>query len=131
MFDLQLILTFSHTYCIAICTVLVPCNLLATLHTLIRVGLRQNRPQTLQSAILALLPALLMVLHVLSWLIVGVVMAPTYILLGLGFTCFCLNGWAIVHPTSLSALLRGLFLRVRTLALTMMQTPPQESDLKF
>jgi hypothetical protein len=37
----------------------------------------------------------LMILHVFAWFIIGVVMAPTYILLGLGSICLLVNLKAI------------------------------------
>jgi hypothetical protein len=46
-------------------------------------------------AIVAHLYALLMVAHVFTWWIVGVVMAPTFILLFLASVCLAINGWAL------------------------------------
>jgi hypothetical protein len=39
--------------------------------------------------------ALLMILHVISWFIVGVVMAPTFILMFLGTVCLAVNVMAV------------------------------------
>jgi hypothetical protein len=44
---------------------------------------------------MAITYATLMILHVISWYIVGVVMAPTFILMFLGITCLVINCGAI------------------------------------
>jgi hypothetical protein len=36
-----------------------------------------------------------MVLHVISWFVIGVIMAPTFILMFLGMTCLAINIAAI------------------------------------
>lgn len=108
MFDLNTIFEFSRTNCVAICAFLVPANLLLTLQTIIFTALRRPQAQVRKSALLACIPAILMVLHVLTWLMIGVVMAPTYILLCLGSTCLGMNLWAITNSQSLVSLLQTL-----------------------
>jgi uncharacterized protein with PQ loop repeat len=102
------LLEFSHHYCVEICTFLVPAILLATLNTLI--CLSQDRPiaRTQNSALLGVSLALIMVLHVLSWLVVGIVMAPTFILLALGGACLSINISSVAHPVRLRQLLVGM-----------------------
>lgn len=107
MFDLNALLDFSHANCIAICAFLVPANLAGTLATLILTALRRPQVQVNRAALFAIAPALIMVLHVLSWFVVGVVMAPTYILLSLAAVCMAINFWAIAHSRSMVRLLRG------------------------
>jgi hypothetical protein len=109
MLDLNNLLHFSHVHCVAICSVLVPLNLLATLQTLILTGL--NRPQSSiwRSSAIAISVAIVMLLHVLSWFVIGVVMIPTFVLLGLGSTCLALNLWAVSHPQSLRTILERVF----------------------
>jgi hypothetical protein len=128
---LDTLLEFSHHHCVAICAVLVPLNLLATLQTLVLVGLaahqnpvnkapflKQYRPWG--SIALAISLAGLLCLHVLSWLWVGVIMPPTYILFSLALVCLGLNGWALLQPAHLGHVLtwvlrKGLsWLRVAT-----------------
>lgn len=101
---------FSRVNCLTICAFLVPANLLATLQTLIFTGLQF--PQTKSRLIIGFAGfyGLLMVLHVYTWFYVGVVQAPTFILLFLGSVCLALNTWAIAHCSSLSRLLRQVFL---------------------
>jgi hypothetical protein len=91
------IITFSHTYCVAICAFLVPANLLATVLTLVWIGLGHFK-RLWWSTTIANLFAILMVFHVLTWFLVGVVRVPTYVLLGLGCVCLSVNLWAIIRP---------------------------------
>lgn len=106
MIDFHFLSEFSRTHCIAICAFLVPANLLFTLYTIVVSVLGRERTQINQAAALAYIPAVLMVLHVYSWLVIGVVMAPTYILFLLGTVCLAINTWALADPTSISRLLR-------------------------
>jgi hypothetical protein len=108
MFDINLLFEFSRNHCVAICTLMVPANLLLTLRTILLVGRLRPQAQVQQATIAASFFALTMLLHVFTWFIVGVVMAPTYILLTLACVCLSLNLWAIAHPTSMSLLLRAL-----------------------
>lgn len=112
MVDLSFIFEFSRTHCIAICAVLVPANLLATLQTLIFVGRDRPTAQINFITLVASLYALLMIFHVGTWFMIGVVMIPTFVLLSLGCICFGINGWAIAHPTSLSHLLKQLWAKI-------------------
>lgn len=98
----------SRTHCLAICAVLVPANLLATLQTLIFVGCDRPRPAIRLITSFASLYATLMILHVVTWFVVGVVMLPTFVLSGLGCLCLGLNLWAIARPQSLSRFLQSL-----------------------
>jgi hypothetical protein len=109
MIDLNNIAEFSRNNCLAICGFLVPANLLATLQTVILVGMNRSRKKVWMATGIASIFAVTMVLHVWTWFAVGVVMAPTYILLCLGSTCLVINLWAIAHPSSLQRLLRSLY----------------------
>ncbi len=115
MVDIQQILEFSRQHCIAICAFLVPANLLLTLATLIMIINDRPHPQILRMGAIATLPALIMFAHVWSWFYVGVVMAPTFILLGLGGVCLSVNGIAIASPLSLKEFLRKLYLPLHLL----------------
>jgi hypothetical protein len=101
MIDLTTIAEFSRNNCLGICTFLIPFNLLATLQTLIFIGLNRPPSQILLISGFASLYSGLMVLHVFSWFMIGVVMIPTYILLSLGTTCLVINIWAIKSPKHL------------------------------
>ncbi len=108
MFDFNALFEFSRTNCITICAFLVPTNLLLTLRTIVFTGVRRPSLQVQQAALIACVPALIMVLHVLTWWAVGVVMPPTYILLWLASTCIGINLWAVMHSQSMARLLTSL-----------------------
>jgi hypothetical protein len=83
-------------------------NLLATLQTLLLIGLNRPLSSIWGSTAIAITVAIIMVLHVLSWFVIGVVMLPTFVLLGLGAMCLMINLWAVAHTQSLKALLDRL-----------------------
>lgn len=87
----------SRTYCIPICAVLVPANLLATLQTMLLVWFGRPAIQVQLMALVACCYALVLLLHVVSWFAVGVVMAPTYILTALGSLCIVINFCLILY----------------------------------
>ena len=109
MLDFNTLFEFSRDHCIAICAFLVPANLLLTLRTIIFTALSRPPVQVRQAAVLACIPALVMILHVWTWFLIGVIMAPTFILLWLASTCLGINFWAITYPQSLVRLLSALF----------------------
>jgi hypothetical protein len=108
---LTVLIEFSHRYCVEICTFLVPANLLATCRTLVSVGRNQPPQKRRSTVVLATTFALIMALHVFSWLLAGIVMPPTFILLALSCVCLSINGWSILHPNSLHRLLTGIVLQ--------------------
>ncbi len=115
MFDFNTIVEFSCTHCIAICAFLVPANLLATIVTLSLTALGRPQTQVWQVAGIGNIFASIMVMHVLSWLMIGVVMAPTYILFIMASTCLSMNLWAQGHQPSLRGLIRTLLFYYRNL----------------
>ncbi len=86
---------FSRSHCIAICAFLVPANLIATSQTLLFTFWKRSPLQVLTMTAIASFYALLMISHVISWYAIGVVMAPTFILMFLGITCLAINLTAI------------------------------------
>lgn len=102
MFDLNTIAELSRTHCISICAFLVPANLIATSATMIFVFLRRPNLQVWQAAGIASSLALIMILHVLTWWIAGVVMLPTFILLGLGSSCLLTNLVSLLYQKRLA-----------------------------
>lgn len=97
MFDFNTLAEFSRANCISICAFLVPANLIATSLTIFLTTLMRPSVQVWQMAGIAGIFALLMLWHVFTWFMVGIVMAPTYILLGLGTSCFLINIGAITY----------------------------------
>ncbi|MDJ0678019.1 MAG: hypothetical protein QNJ36_21995 [Calothrix sp. MO_167.B42] len=97
MMEFHTLAEFSRTNCVATCAFLVPANLIATLLTMILVLLRRPSHQIWQAAGFACLLAFVMVSHVYTWFTIGVVMAPTFILLSLAMTCLLINSGALVY----------------------------------
>ncbi|MDZ8187969.1 MAG: hypothetical protein RMX96_24350 [Nostoc sp. ChiSLP02] len=96
MFDFNSLTEFSRNNCVAICTFLVPANLLFTILTMVLTALRRPSHQIWQSAAIASFFASVMILHVYTWFMIGVVMAPTYILMSLAISCLLTNSAAIL-----------------------------------
>ncbi|MBD2514561.1 hypothetical protein H6G93_05980 [Nostoc sp. FACHB-973] len=96
MFDFNTLAEFSRANCVTICAFLVPANLLVTILTMVLTVLRRPSHQIWQSAGIASFFASVMLLHVYTWFMVGVVMAPTYILMSLAITCLVINSAAII-----------------------------------
>lgn len=99
MFDLHclgsVVGDFSRSHCVAICAFLVPANLIATSQTILLTILKRSSIQIFTISAIAIIYALLMIAHVISWYIVGVVMAPTFILMFLGIIYLAVNLTAI------------------------------------
>lgn len=91
------LIEFSSMYCIGICAFLIPANLFTTSLTITFTLLHRPAVQIWQAAGIASTFALLMILHVFAWFMIGVVMVPTYILLSLASICLFANLWAILR----------------------------------
>lgn len=97
MFDFNTLAEFSRNHCVALCAFLVPANLITTsLTILLSVFHRWQFLQVWQSAAIAGFFAALMLLHVFTWFAVGVVLAPTYILMCLAGSCLLTNLGAVI-----------------------------------
>ncbi|MFN6528064.1 hypothetical protein [Nostoc sp. ChiSLP03a] len=96
MLDFNTLAEFSRGNCVSICAFLVPANLLVTILTMSLVALRCPSTQVWQSAGIASFFASVMILHVYTWFMIGVVMAPTYILMWLAISCLVTNFAAIL-----------------------------------
>ncbi|TAE60502.1 MAG: hypothetical protein EAZ76_09955 [Nostocales cyanobacterium] len=91
MIDLTALFEFSRANCAGVCTFLVPANILATLLTIILAVLNRPTLPILPAVGFASMLASVMIMHVYTWFVIGVVMLPTYILLGLALTCLTTN----------------------------------------
>jgi hypothetical protein len=96
MLDFNTLAELSRSNCVSICAFLVPANLLTTLLTIILTVQHRPSRQVWQAAGIACIFASVMIIHVYTWFMIGVVMAPTYILLSLAITCSVTNLAAIV-----------------------------------
>lgn len=108
MLDIHTLCQFSRNHCVGICAFLVPANMIITTQTLIFNGFRRPQWQSVTTAIASFAYAMILLLHVWTWFMIGVVLAPSFILLFLSMVCLGINLWAIANPTSLSYLLRWL-----------------------
>jgi hypothetical protein len=86
---------FSRSNCVALCAFLVPANLIATSQTILFTFLKRSPIQIFTITASAIIYASLMIFHVISWFVVGVVMAPTFVLMFLGIACLAINFTAI------------------------------------
>jgi hypothetical protein len=98
----------SRMHCVGICAFLVPTNLILTSLTLALTGFDRPPRQILIAAGFASLLSGIMVLHVLTWFLVGIVMLPTYILLSLGSACLVTNLSCVFRQEQVRGLLRSL-----------------------
>lgn len=117
MLDLHSTIEFSQINCVAICSFLVPMNFLASLQSIILTVLRRPQQEINLIAVLGNFAALILFLHVGTWLIEGVVRIETFILLGLVSFCLTTNTWAIIHNKSMRAIiqfLREYFVKIST-----------------
>ncbi|MGK7922085.1 MAG: hypothetical protein AB4080_18980 [Trichodesmium sp.] len=108
MLEINNLIEFSHTYCVAICGILVPMNVLASLQPIIFTALDRRKEEINLMALVASLYALTMILHVCSWYIVGVVRIQTFILLWFASCCLITNTWAVIHGSSMKATVQFL-----------------------
>lgn len=88
---------FSRNNCVAICAILVPANLLATSQTLLYLLLSSPSYHIYLAVTLAVGLALIMICHVATWLMIGVVQIQTFILLGLGCICLLVNLGVLIY----------------------------------
>ncbi len=109
MLDLNNIAEFSRCHCIGICAVLVPINLSLTIATMISTALGRSKAIVDATVALSIFPAIVLLLHVISWWAIGVVMLPTYILPVLAITCLTINLYAAVKPEQMGDFLRKIY----------------------
>lgn len=91
------IFEFSRHNCVAICSFLVPANLITTIITLILVATQGSVLKMRWSSAIAILFASTLFLHVSTWFIIGVITPVTFILFGLGATCLSIDILAVIY----------------------------------
>ena len=97
---------FSREHCVAICSFLVPANLIATVVTLILVATGKSLSLVRWCLGIASTVAITLFLHVSTWFMIGVVTPVTFILLTLGTTCLLLNFLAVAYRREIAQWLR-------------------------
>jgi hypothetical protein len=100
MLDFSTINHLSRCYCVAICAFLVPTNLLLSTAVILLTGLARSPQIRRNLSIAGTVAALLLVAHVASWWMVGVVAPATFILPALGLVCTLIN-WSCVKYSSI------------------------------
>jgi hypothetical protein len=105
MFDLTALHEFSRCHCVAICAALIPANLLISTAA---IGLAVfDRSAAVGQRWLSragVICGLLLIAHVASWWLVGVVAPATFILPTLGLVCMGVNWTCRHHPAILQRL---------------------------
>lgn len=96
--DLSPVFEFSRHHCVAICSFLVPATLLATLQTLVLLFWQRSQSQVGLAGLAASGLAAVIILHVGTWVAIGVLTPVSFVLLGLGTVCLAINGVAIASP---------------------------------
>jgi hypothetical protein len=99
--DFATINHLSRCYCVAICAFLVPTNLLLSTAVLLLTGLARSPQARRNLSIAGTFTALLLIAHVASWWIVGVVAPATFILPALGIVCTVIN-WSCIKYSSIA-----------------------------
>jgi len=97
MFNPQPIFEFSRSNCVAICSFLVPANLITTIATIALVIMNQPLFKIRWSMGIASIFATTLFLHVSTWFIIGVITPVTFILFGLGTTCLIINALTYIY----------------------------------
>lgn len=109
MIELNSIAEFSRCHCIGICAFLVPTNLFLAMGTMWLVAMDRSTKQIYTTIGLSIPPAIVLLLHVVTWWIVGVVMLPTFILPLLAVTALSIQTYALVNPQHMRNLLLNIF----------------------
>ncbi len=91
----------SRCYCVGICAFLVPTNLLLSTAVILLTGLNRSAQTRRNLSIAGTGAAMLLIAHVASWWIVGVVAPATFILPALGLLCTTVN-WICVKYSAIA-----------------------------
>lgn len=98
MSNFELLSEFSMTHCVALCAFLVPANLLVSLQIILFAAFERPRYQLWLMATVSGLYVSMLVLHDLSWFMIGVIETPTFGLIFVAALCLGVNAWAIARP---------------------------------
>ena len=96
------IFEFSRHNCVAICSFLVPANLITTIITLLLVATEQSLSKMRWSRAIASVFAAILFFHVCTWFVIGVITPVTFILSGLGATCLIVNMLAVMYAKEIA-----------------------------
>jgi hypothetical protein len=107
MMTIETLSEFSRDRCGSLCAFLVPANVLTALATLYFLYRGRSGARTLVTVSLGLFFATVMYLHIVTWLAIGVVMAPTFVLFALASVCLVLQLGAVLAGPTLARSLRS------------------------
>lgn len=107
MFDLEPLFQFSRQNCIAICSMLVPANLIATVATLVLAITGQSMKMRWTCTLSSVL-AITLFFHISTWFIIGIITPVTFILFGLGTTCLAVNILAVAYRREIARFSQSL-----------------------
>ena len=96
------IFEFSRHNCVAICSFLVPANLIATVVTSILVATEQSLSKMRWSRAIASIFAVTLFVHISTWFVIGVITPVTFILFGLGTTCLVVNTLVVMYAKEIA-----------------------------
>ncbi|MDJ0704775.1 MAG: hypothetical protein QNJ46_15945 [Leptolyngbyaceae cyanobacterium MO_188.B28] len=86
------------THCVALCAFLVPANLLVSLQIILFSAFECPRYYLWIMAAASALYASVLVMHDLSWFMIGVIAPPTFVIMFVVALCLGVNAWAIARP---------------------------------
>lgn len=98
MLDLATLNHFSRCNCVAICAVLIPVNLLISTAVIALSALDRSPQQRQRIAFLGLFPAFLLISHVATWWVVGVVAPASFLLPAIALLCTTINWLCLWKP---------------------------------
>ncbi len=108
MLELNTIGEFSRCHCIGICAILIPTSLCLSSATIWSAATNKSILLVRTTIYLGILTAILLLLHVATWLSIGVVMLPTFILPVIAISTLSIQIYALVNPQHL----RNLSLKI-------------------
>ncbi len=108
MLDLSTLHEFSRCHCLAICAGLVPANLLLSTAVIGLTMFNGSRATRRWLSIGGAGCFMLLLAHVMSWWLIGVVAPATFILPALGLCCSAINGACLSYPVSMSRFWRSI-----------------------
>lgn len=101
MLELNTIGEFSRCHCIGICAVLIPTSLCLASATILGTATNRSIRVVRTTIFLGILTAILLLVHVVTWLSIGVVMLPTFILPVMAISTLSIQIYALVNPQHL------------------------------
>lgn len=108
MFYLEPVFEFSRHNCVAICSFLVPANLIATITTLMLVVRGKSLFEIHWSKRIASVLAIALFLHVSTWFIIGVITPVTFVLFSLGTSCLAIDQMAVIYRREIVRILNTI-----------------------